>query len=101
MTTTEADYGHALRNLQSTIYLSHVNLDKKGNVTSAGRRWLADLLETFGFNPMMIPKLRPEYRELAQEIIDMHSDKPLKPSLYHDILADDGLLNDTPDYDIE
>lgn len=101
MTQPESsEYGHALKNLQATIDLSREDLDRKGNVTKAGKKWLEELLKTFGYNPALIDKLRPEFRDLAQQIIEEHSDKPSEPGLYDDIPAE-SLLSGLPNHDIE
>jgi len=95
----DSEYGHAFRNLQSTISLSKVNLDRNGNVTKAGKKWLEELLATFGYNSAMVDKLPPEYGDLARQIIEAHSDKPSEPGLYEEIPAV-SLLNDLPDFGI-
>ncbi len=94
------EYGHALRNLQSTIFLSKVNLDKNDNVTKAGRKWLEEILKTFGYNPALIDKLRPEYRTLAQQIIGAHLSEPSEPGFYEEIPAI-RLLSDLPDHTVK
>ncbi len=87
--------------MESTIYLSRENLDRDGNVTKNGQAWLESLLKTFGYNPMIIHKIRPEYRALAQEIIEAHSDELLQPGLFEEIPADDALLANLPNHDTE
>lgn len=88
MTSLESgDYAHAQRALAHTIFLSKVHLDGQGRITDEGRKWLEELLQTFGYNPAIVDKLRSEYRELAVEIIQSHEGETHQPSLFGDVPA--------------
>ena len=95
--TEDPGYGHALGSLLGDIHLSDVDLDSTGRVTEKGREWLEELLNTFGYNPAMLKVLKPEYIELAKQIIEAHSGESVVPGQYEGISAEK-LLNDLPGY---
>lgn len=101
MTSLEnGDYGHAQRALAHTIFLSKVHIDEQGKITEDGQKWLEELLQTFGYNPALVDKLRPEYRKFASEIIKSHDGETHQPSLFRDVPAET-LLDNYPDEFIE